>query len=315
MTHSHPLDAGVSVVVPVYNGAATLPELIGRFSAVLADSGDQYEVIVVDDGSVDDTWDAISDIARATERVRGIRLMRNYGQHNALLAGIRAASYAITVTIDADLQYPPEEAPVLVSRVEQGYDVVYGTAGKRTEGIARRFASWIGRGVIRSAMGVDVTFSSYRAFRTNLREGFAGFGGPYVSIDVLLSWSTKRFDSIPVTQSPRREGRSSYSWGTLFRLGLTMLTGFSTRPLRLASLIGFAFTVVGFGLLLYVLVAYIVSGRVVHGFPFLASIISIFAGAQLFALGIIGEYLARVHMRVLDPPTYVVREELPLTQD
>jgi glycosyltransferase involved in cell wall biosynthesis len=302
------------VVVPVYNGAATLPELVDRFRAVLT-SADHYEVILVDDGSVDDTWDAISAITRANEGVRGIRLMRNYGQHNALLAGIRAARYAITLTIDADLQYPPEEAPVLISRVHEGADVVYGTAGKRTDGVARRFASWIGRRVIRSAMGVDVTFSSYRAFRTNLREGFAGFGGPYVSIDVLLSWSTKRFDSITVIQSPRREGRSSYSWGTLFRLGLTMLTGFSTRPLRFASLVGFAFTVVGFGLLLYVLVAYIVSGRVVHGFPFLASIISIFAGAQLFALGIIGEYLARVHMRVLDPPTYVVLEERPPTQD
>jgi glycosyltransferase involved in cell wall biosynthesis len=302
------------VVVPVYNGAATLPELVDRFRAVLT-SADHYEVILVDDGSVDDTWDAISAITRANEGVRGIRLMRNYGQHNALLAGIRAARYAITLTIDADLQYPPEEAPVLISRLHRGADVVYGTAGKRTDGVARRFASWIGRRVIRSAMGVDVTFSSYRAFRTNLREGFAGFGGPYVSIDVLLSWSTKRFDSIPVIQSPRREGRSSYSWGTLFRLGLTMLTGFSTRPLRFASLVGFAFTVVGFGLLLYVLVAYIVSGRVVHGFPFLASIISIFAGAQLFALGIIGEYLARVHMRVLDPPTYVVLEERPPTQD
>lgn len=302
------------MVVPVYNGAATLPELVDRFRAVLT-SADHYEVILVDDGSVDDTWDAISAITRANEGVRGIRLMRNYGQHNALLAGIRAARYAITLTIDADLQYPPEEAPVLISRVHEGADVVYGTAGKRTDGVARRFASWIGRRVIRSAMGVDVTFSSYRAFRTNLREGFAGFGGPYVSIDVLLSWSTKRFDSIPVIQSPRREGRSSYSWGTLFRLGLTMLTGFSTRPLRFASLVGFAFTLVGFGLLLYVLVAYIISGRVVHGFPFLASIISIFAGAQLFALGIIGEYLARVHMRVLDPPTYVVLEERPPTQD
>jgi hypothetical protein len=156
-----------------------------------------------------------------------------------------------------------------------------------------------------------VSFSSFRAFRTNLRDGFAHFGGPYVSIDVLLSWSTVRYASIPVEQASRTSGRSSYSPRKLASLALTMLTGFTTLPLRLASLVGFAFTLVGFGLLAFVIVEFLIVGRQVPGFAFLASIIAIFAGAQLFALGIIGEYLGRVHMRVLDPPTYAVREELP----
>jgi glycosyltransferase involved in cell wall biosynthesis len=311
VSESSLLRPGVSVVVPVYNGAGTLAELVEAVHAALLPSQDAYEVIVVDDGSADGTWAAVNELSRAERAVRGLRLMRNYGQHNALLAGIRAARHEITVTLDADLQYPPERIPELVAALREGADVVYGTAGRRTGRLSRRIVSWIGRRVIRNAMGVDVTFSAFRAFRTRLRDGFASFGGPYVSIDVLLSWSTRRFVSIPVAQSARREGRSSYSMRKLMSLGLTMLTGFSTRPLRLASLVGFAFTLLGLVMLVYVLVRFIVSGDPVPGFPFLASVVAIFAGAQLFALGIIGEYLARVHMRVLDPPTYAIRDELP----
>ena len=310
MTAASSPQTGVSVVVPVYNGAETVAELLARLHESLGRSPDPYEVIFVDDGSEDATWATLSSLIRSDGSVRAIRLMRNYGQHNALLAGIRAAVHDITVTIDADLQYPPDLIPQLVAGVRDGNDVVYGTAGRRATGFVRRSISRVARRVLRAAMGIDVTFSSFRAFRTRLRDGFSEFSGPYVSIDVLLSWSTRRFASIPVAQSARAHGRSSYSASKLASLGLTMMTGFSTRPLRLASLVGFAFTTLGLGLLMYVLVNYLVYGQIVHGFTFLASIISIFAGAQLFALGIIGEYLARVHMRVLDPPTYAIREEI-----
>jgi glycosyltransferase involved in cell wall biosynthesis len=302
---------GISVVVPVYNGGRVLPELVAALRAALEPLPGSYELILVDDGSVDDTWATIQLVAGGEPSVRAIRLARNYGQHNALLAGIRSARHEITVTIDADLQYPSDRIPELIAKLEEGWDVVYGTAGRRTEGLFRRAASRIARALLRRAMRVDVTFSSFRAFRTRLRDGFAGFGGPYVSIDVLLSWTTVRFASIPVEQLSRSNGRSSYSPRRLASLALTMLTAFTTLPLRLASLVGFAFTLLGLVLLGYVLVLVLVSGRDVPGFAFLASIIAIFAGAQLFALGIIGEYLARVHMRVLDPPTYAIREELP----
>jgi undecaprenyl-phosphate 4-deoxy-4-formamido-L-arabinose transferase len=291
------LDRGISVVVPVYNGGAVLEQLVASLHAALDPLYADYELILVDDGSEDETWPLIAKLARAGSGIRGIRLARNYGQHNALLAGIRAATREITVTIDADLQYPSDQIPELVAKLDEGWDVVYGTAGRRTEGYSRRVASWLARRLLRRAMRVRVSF--------------ARFGGPYVSIDVLLSWSTVRYASIPVEQASRTSGRSSYSPRKLASLALTMLTGFTTLPLRLASLVGFAFTLVGFGLLAFVIVEFLIVGRQVPGFAFLASIIAIFAGAQLFALGIIGEYLARVHMRVLDPPTYAVREELP----
>jgi undecaprenyl-phosphate 4-deoxy-4-formamido-L-arabinose transferase len=294
----------------VYNDGGLLEQLVAAIKEALRGQSEGFEIVLVDDGSRDETWLVIRELAR-DDRVRALRLTRNYGQHNALLAGIRAARRRVTVTIDADLQYPPSYIPQLVAKLDEGNDVVYGTAGRRAASARRRLASSFARRVLRSVMGTDVTFSSFRAFRTELRSGFAHFGGPYVALDVLLSWSTRRFASIPIVQTPRRAGRSNYSVSKLVTFGMTMLTGFSTRPLRFASLIGFTFTVLGLGLLIFVVVNYLIEGQVVHGFAFLASIISIFAGAQLFALGIIGEYLARVHMRVLDPPTYTIREELP----
>jgi len=304
------LAPGLSVVVPVYNDGPLLKELVVAVKSALDPTGWDYEIVLVDDGSDDETWVAIVSLAD-DDRVRGLRLMKNYGQHNALLAGIRSARNDITITIDADLQFPPDLIPELVAKLHEGYDVVYGTAGRRATSLRRRLASSFARSVLRRVMRTDVTFSAFRAFRTRLRTAFDHFSGPYVSIDVLLSWSTRRFAAIPIPHSARREGRSSYSVSKLVNFGITMLTGFSTLPLRFASLVGFAFTIFGLGVLVFVFVNYAIEGQVVHGFAFLASIISIFAGAQLLALGIIGEYLARVHMRVMDTPTYAIRDELP----
>ena len=148
--------------------------------------------------------------------------------------------------------------------------------------------------------------SAFRLFRTQLREAFAGYQTPFVSIDVLLTWATTRFTAIPVVFQPRYSGTSTYTFTKLVRHALDMMTGFSTAPLQLASLIGFGCTLFGLAVFLYVFTRYCVEGSV-PGFPFLASIIAIFSGAQLFALGVIGEYLARIHFRTMNRPVYVVR--------
>jgi hypothetical protein len=150
--------------------------------------------------------------------------------------------------------------------------------------------------------------SAWRIFRTELRSAFNGFNSPFVSIDVLLTWATTKFSSIRLRHDPRAEGKSNYTVGKLIRHAFNMMTGFSVLPLQFASIIGFAFTLFGLCVLAYVLTSFIVRGTSVTGFPFLASIIAIFSGAQLFALGIIGEYLARMHFRTMDKPTYAIRE-------
>jgi glycosyltransferase involved in cell wall biosynthesis len=299
----------VSVVVPVYNGAATLPELVRRVDEALA--GRDYELVLVNDGSADSSWERIAELARENPRVRGLDLMRNYGQHNALLAGVRAARGDFTVTIDDDLQNPPEEIPKLVERLEDGADVVYGTATATHYGFWRGLGTRLGKVALRMAIGTDIAgrVSAFRAFRTDLRQAFAGFEGPYVSLDVLLNWGAARYESVPVEHRPRAEGRSSYSFGRLATHAFNVLTGFSTRPLRVASLVGLAFTLFGVAILVLVVVRSFVEESV-PGFPFLASIIAIFSGVQLLTLGVIGEYLARMHVRVMDRPAYAVRREV-----
>jgi len=300
---------GVSVVVPVFNGERTLAELVRRIEAAL--EGREHEVVLVDDGSQDGSWPAIKALAALNERVRGLELSRNYGQHNATLAGVRMARFPITVTIDDDLQNPPEEIPRLLERLEAGrVDVVYGIPAERRHSLWRNAGTRIGRLVMRAAVGGDLAekVSGFRAFRTELRESFAFFRGPYVILDVLLSWASSRYAAVEVRHEPRVAGASTYSFGQLVATALTWLTAFSIRPLRLASIIGLVTFIFGLGVLAAVLIAYATRGNPVPGFAFLASIIAIFSGAQLLTLGIMGEYVARVHVRVTERPAYDVRE-------
>lgn len=308
--HPSPLPTGLSVVVPVYNSAPMLPELIARMEPVLRGIGKPFEVILVNDGSGDASWLVVQDLAAKHPFVRGLCLSRNYGQHNATLAGVRLAQYAVTVTMDDDLQHPPDELPRLLAVLTPDVDVVYGTPESEPHGLLRNVASVITKIALHSATGADNArmVSAWRVFRTRLRDAFANYSSPFVSLDVLLSWGTRRFDSLQVRHDPRSEGSSSYTFGKLLRHAANMMTGFSVLPLQLASIVGFGFTLFGMVVLAYVLICYMLRGTSVAGFPFLASIISIFAGAQLFATGIIGEYVARIHFRTMDKPSYSIQD-------
>jgi undecaprenyl-phosphate 4-deoxy-4-formamido-L-arabinose transferase len=300
----------ISVIIPVYNSEQSLPLLIERLKSVLTDSCRPFEVILVNDGSRDGSWETIVYLSERFPWLHGINLMRNYGQHNALLCGIRQAKHALIVTIDDDLQNPPEEIPRLIARLEEGYDVVYGTPQAQQHGLWRDITSSVTKMVLQGFMGAETArqASAFRAFRTELREAFRQYEGSFVSIDVLLTWGTTRFSSVPVRHEPRTLGRSNYTFSQLLIHAVNMMTGFSILPLQVASFLGFACTIFGLCILIYVFVTFLVSGSPVPGFPFLASIIAIFSGAQLLALGIIGEYLARVHFRTLGRPTCTIRK-------
>jgi undecaprenyl-phosphate 4-deoxy-4-formamido-L-arabinose transferase len=266
-------------------------------------------LLFVNDGSRDRSWERVRQLAAAHPWVVGIDLMRNYGQHNALLCGIRAASNEVIVTLDDDLQNPPEEIPKLLDRLSEGYDVVYGVPRTQQHGLWRNLASYVTKLTLQGAMGAETAtkVSAFRAFRRDLRGAFSDFRGPYVSLDVLLTWATTNFGSVTVDHQARQAGRSNYTFSKLVVHSLNMMTGFSTLPLQLASMIGFASTIFGIILLFIVLGRYLLQGGVVPGFAFLASAMAIFSGAQLFAIGIFGEYLARMHFRVMDRPAYAVR--------
>jgi len=299
----------LSVVIPVFNGAATVPRLIESLLPVLRELHVPFEVILVNDGSRDRSWPTIESLARQHPEVIGIDLMRNYGQHNALLCGIRRTRHAVVITMDDDLQQPPEEIPRLLAKLAEGYDVVYGTPQHEQHSLWRNVSSRIAKAALGTATGAAVApmVSAFRAFRASVKPAFHEYRSPLLSIDVLLTWATTSFASVTVRREPRLSGASNYRLRSLIRHAMNMMTGFSLLPLQLATLTGFAFTLFGIGILFFVLGRYLTSGTTVAGFPFLASIIAIFSGAQLFALGIIGEYLGRMHMRTMERPAYIVR--------
>jgi undecaprenyl-phosphate 4-deoxy-4-formamido-L-arabinose transferase len=307
--NNFPSTISLSIVIPVYNSADILPELLRQLAELLPSLTPEHEIILVNDGSRDESWAVIQELADRYPMLRGLNMMRNYGQHNALLAGIRAARHGIVVTMDDDLQHPPAEIPKLLAALTEGHDVVYGFPKALPHSWWRNLTSLLIKRLLAQVMGVRTfqEITAFRAFKTDLRNAFADYRNPDVLLDVLLSWGTTRFASIKVEHAPRRSGVSNYNFRRLANTAMLILTGFSTAPLRLASYVGFGFTLFGILVFAYVIIRYFIAGSI-PGFPFLASCISIFSGAQLFALGIMGEYLARMFVRSMDRPVYVVQK-------
>jgi len=303
------MERAVSVLVPTYKSPETLlavAERIRRLTWFTPDS----EVIFIDDGNADKTWSILLEIARVHPFVRAIRLSRNVGQHAALLAGVREARHPVIATLDDDLQNPPEELANLLKALTDDVDVVYGVPRKIRQPIWRSVASVAAKRLMQKALGFSsaVDISSFRVFRSQLRDGFNNDLGPGVSLDALLSWSTSRFTSVEVEHQERKTGKSNYNFWKLFRFMLDTVTGFSTVPLRLATGLGLTTIALSVGVLIWVLGRPLITGESVPGFPFLAATIAIFSGTQLLVLGVIGQYIGRMHFRVMNKPTYTIAE-------
>src|SRR5258706_5586762 len=218
---------GISVVVPVYNSEGSLTPLVERLVAVLPSSAAEWEILLINDGSLDRSWEVIRELAGRYPGVRGIPTLRNYGQHNALLAGTRIAQYTVTITMDDDLQHQPEEIPKLMAKLAEGADVVYGTPNTLPHGFWRNFFSRFTKRALGFVMRVDtlVDISAFRAFRTDLRRAFQAYNSPEVIIDVLLSWGTSSFASVKCEHLPRTIGRSNYTPSKLINSAMFILTG------------------------------------------------------------------------------------------
>jgi glycosyltransferase involved in cell wall biosynthesis len=298
----------VSVVIPCYRSRATLPELVRRLHAVLPGAAGAYEIILVVDGSPDDTYAVARELERADEHVRAVLLRRNYGQHHASLAGIAAARHGVTVLMDDDLQHPPEEIPTLLAPLSDPLvDVVYGNSMEEEHRFLRNLTSQ-GVKVVMERMGVPNAriFSSFLAFRTDVREGFLHVAGT-AYIDVLLSWSTTGVVSVPIRMDERTSGRSGYTWASLTRLAWDMTAGASTAPLRLVTWLGLVSFVGGVGLFLFIMVSYLTAGPDVPGWTSQAGMTALFSGLIMLSLGIVGEYLGRLHAASMRRPVYLVR--------
>jgi len=300
----------ISVVIPVYRSAPTVELLLRRVSAVVGSITTSYEIVLVEDCSPDDTWQAIEN-ARGVygERVVAVQLMRNYGQHNALMCGLRLARGRVVVTMDDDLQNPPEEIPKLLARLQEGsLDLVYGSADERQHAGWRNLGSALVWSFYRRVFGGRVTPTTYRAMRYELARSVLFYDLNFTYLDGLLAWCTTRIGEVTVAHHARAVGTSGYSMGKLLLLALNLYTNFSLLPLQLVSAVGLFAALGGFGLGAYYLVLYLASSIAVPGFASTIVAVLVLGGAQLLALGVIGEYLGRLHLNVNRKPQFIVRQ-------
>jgi undecaprenyl-phosphate 4-deoxy-4-formamido-L-arabinose transferase len=300
----------VSIVIPVYNEAANLPPLWARLRPILSDSMREWEIVFVDDGSTDASLEILTGYSRADARVRVVELARNFGQHSALLAGFRNSRGGVVITLDADLQNPPEEIPRLLEAIAQGNDVVGGWREERQDRTYRRMASQMHNRITSAIVGVPMHDYGcmLRAYRRHIVDTVVACDEKAAFVPALANSFAKRVAEIPVQHAERHDGESKYNLFRLAHLSLNLITGFSTFPIQAMSLgaIGIFFLDATFVVVLLV-------HRLVYGPQQEGAVWVLFAftfallGLLLLALGLIGEYIGRIYLEVRRRPTYIVR--------
>jgi polyisoprenyl-phosphate glycosyltransferase len=302
-----------SVVVPVYNSADTLRALISQTVRVLDGLCTSYEIVLVDDGSADRSWELLRELqAEYPGRLVIIQLMRNFGQHNALMCGLRHVKGRLIVTMDDDLQTPPEEIPKLVQRINEGpFDLVYAQYDSKQHELWRNLGSGLVNLFYRFVFRSHVKVTSFRIMRRELSDKILSYDLNFTYLDGLLAWNTQRIDGVAVEHHPRASGRSGYSLAKLVILAMNLFTNFSLFPLQVVSVLGIVFALFGFTLGTYYIFRAIFQLIEVPGYASIIVSIFILGGAQLLALGVLGEYLGRLHLNVNRKPQYGIRHVIP----
>jgi len=306
----------VSIVIPVYNSQFTLRSLVEGIMNVFACMGKRVEIICVDDGSRDGSWDVLCELETELKAWRhgsfvSIQLMRNYGQHNACMCGFRHSRGQIVVTMDDDLQNPPEEIPkLLMGLEEQGLDLVYGTYLWKKHSRWRNLGSFIAHSFYRFVFHCSTDVTSFRGIRRQLLDSILIYNLNFTYIDGLLAWATERIGNVPVAHHSRSAGRSGYSLRKLLGHSLNLFTNFSLLPLQVVSLCGLSVAFIGLLFAMYYLGQTFLFNIEVPGYASTIIAILVLGGTQLLALGVMGEYIGRLHLNVNRKPQYIEREVL-----
>ena len=302
----------LSIVIPVYNEAPSLGDLHDRLARTLKEIGQPWEIIFVDDGSRDGSAEVLRALHAQDRAVRVVRFNRNYGQHAAVLAGMERARGDVVVTLDADLQNPPEEIPRLLARLGDDVDVVGGWRVNRHDAWLRRAASWAVNRV--TSLVVGVRMRDYgcmlRAYRRAVVEQVVACRESSQFIPALANTFATSVAEVPVDHGPRRHGRSRYGLFRLLRLNFDLLTGFSLLPIQIVSLTGVLVALLGLGFAVFLGLRRLLLGPEVEGVFTLFAILFFFVGLQILALGLIGEYVGRIYQEVRRRPRYVISEVL-----
>ena len=298
------------VVIPVYNSEAIVGETIGRTTSFFDQRELRYELILINDGSWDDSWKIISEKARRLPHVTAINLLKNYGQHNANMCGFKHTRGDFVITMDDDLQNPPEEIPKLLTAFTDDIDLVTTVNKKRQDGLLRVTGSKFLRGFGQMLFGksVKLNLSSFRAMRRSVIDKIETCRDRSRYMAVLMSWMGLPSVEIEVEHHPRKKGTTKYSFLTLFKLSWDLVTGYSNFPLRLVTYMGLFGAFMGFLMMAFLLYQRIANGILIEGFVVLSAVFAFFAGVQLLSIGFLGEYLGRVHSQIQGRPDYIVEK-------
>jgi undecaprenyl-phosphate 4-deoxy-4-formamido-L-arabinose transferase len=299
-----------SVVIPLYDDASTLPVLHQRVSAVMDDLGQPYEVVYVDDGSQDGTFEVLSEIhSQDPVHVRAIRLMRNFGQHPAVTAGFDHVAGEVIITLDSDLQNPPEEIPKLLDKLNEGYDVVTGWRQDRHDPWMRKLPSHFINWVIASTTGVKLHDYGcmLRVYRRHVVLLLNQCGESRRFITALTSWLGVNIVEVPVRHDAASLRGSRYNYRRLIRMTLDLVTGYSLFPVHLVTALGLAMASIGIAAGLFLLGWRIVFGVNPTGLSSFVALLLVLFGIQLAGMGVIGEYIGRIYTEVQGRPYYLIR--------
>ena len=301
-----------SVVVPVYKSERSLRELYERIDRAFADIQGDYELILVEDGGGDNSWEIMRSLREEDKRVKIVRLTRNFGQHNALMCGFSFTSGDYVITIDDDLQNPPEEIPRLIEEIRRtGLDMVCGTPKERRQPWVRKSGSYVYRWLVSLVFKHDPVFqmSNFRIIRRGVIENILQMHTPNPAVGLLIVNITDRIGHIPVEHLPRRHGTTTYTAGKLMRHFFHGVLYHSTLPLKGVFLMGLLSMFLAFSLGAYYLTLFFMGRITVPGWSTLVLLVLFFSGAIMFSLGIIGEYLLRITQEVYHAPQYMIRDK------
>ena len=302
----------VSIIVPVYGSAGCIEELVRRVSEAFAVSGYAYEILLVNDGSLDDSWARIRDAAAQNRAVRGINLRRNFGQDNALMAGIRESKGDIVVVMDDDLQHDPRDAVMLARQVEAGFDVCFARFPDKKQALWKNLGSWLNDKMANTLVDKprDLYLSPFKAICGEVAREVADYDGPFPYLDGLLFRITRNVTQVDVEHHHRFAGQSHYTFRRSVSVWLRVATLFSLFPLRVATVLGFVFALIGLFLALFFTVGKIFYPNEPVGWASLIVAVLVLGGIQLAALGIIGEYIGRIYLHLNRRPQYSVKEKV-----
>ena len=301
----------ISFVIPCYNSSKTLPsvmeeitETMGRLYAY------DYEVILVNDSSPDETFQVITELCNQYPNLCGIDLAKNFGQHGALMAGFHHVKGDIIICLDDDGQTPAKEADKLIARIEEGDDVVYASYEHKKHSLFRNFGSYMNEKMAQFLLGKpkDLFVSSYFAARRFVIDEMLRYENAYPYVIGLVLRTTKRISNVSVNHRERQIGQSGYNLRKLLALWFNGFTAFSTKPLRIATISGFLFSLCGFGYGIYTVLKKFLVPEVPIGFSSLMSALMFIGGMVLLMMGLIGEYIGRMYICMNNAPQFVIRE-------